>query len=246
MSAHGLLEERLTECGSASLQAIVEAAVRVVAPERYRVPPESLSGLLWFGSALAGPGAAAYVNARWGDPVHRWARALDWLHEVTATEACEQVLAASAAVTRLASVGVEGADGTLARLKLYFRLDGQLRLAALGISAEQLAALGEFIGIMFDAGSIPATGLLVCLGVDTLGRFVDVKLDICGHCLALQPRAAAARLRRLSDSFGLALDPLDAMRIGHLTNLAFVGCGVTWSGETRVKTYLKGHGRNEH
>ena len=200
------------------------------------------SGAIWTCAGLDGAGAAVYVDARWGALEERWPRTIEWIHGFTGRPPCAALLAAATAATRLAAVSVEGRDLAGARVKLYFRVAGTVSLADLGFNPWQRSVLSEFAATLGGHQHLASEGLLLCLGLDAeTGGLRDVKLDVCGHCLAFDRAQFAAWLDRVRVSLGVMTGDLDAMRIGERTDLAFIGCGVTGAGEPRVNVYFKGH-----
>jgi hypothetical protein len=200
------------------------------------------SGAIWTCAALAGPGAAIYVDARWGGIDDRWPSTMRWIQGFTGRPPCAAVRAAGAAGTRLAAVSVEGHDLSGARVKLYFRVGEAVSLAEIGCNAWQRSVLSAFAETLGGSGRIDREGLLLCLGLDAeTGGVRDVKLDVCGHCLGFDSERFGEWLERIGTSLGIVTDDLGAMRLGERADLAFVGCGVTAAGDPRVNVYFKGH-----
>ena len=145
-------------------------------------------GSIWIGLPLLGRGVAIYVNGRVLGAQVAWGRVSDWLGALNGSQIAEQIQLLSSGRAELASVGVEGADAATALIKLYFRLQPPITFRGLDVNASQRAALAEFVdcivGSRIDA-RLAANGILICIGISAhSGDITDVKLDLCGHCLA--------------------------------------------------------------
>jgi hypothetical protein len=207
------------------------------------VPLSVLSrGSMWVGVPLAGRGAAIYVNGRVHDDRVAWERVSRWMRALTGSSIAERIRLEWSGRAELASIGVEGADADTAQIKLYFRLGAAIPLSDFAANASQRAALATFVECLAGDAALPRHGILVGLGVSARsGVLTDVKLDLCGHCLAFDAGSFAHALRAVETAFGLPEETLSAMKIGERSDVAFVGCGVSISGEPRVNVYFKHH-----
>lgn len=200
------------------------------------------TGAVWTCAGVSGAGAAAYIDARWGTPAAQWARTISWIGTLTGRPVCAEVLAAAHGPTQLAAVAIEGSRASDARVKLYFRLLAAASLDTLGFGVRQRDVLAQFVDALVGDRLVSRMGVLLCLGLAAQsGSLRDVKLDLCGHCLALGPGELASTADRLASAFRAGPIDVAAMQPGVLTDLAFVGCGVTSAGEPRVNVYFKGH-----
>jgi hypothetical protein len=198
-------------------------------------------GSMWIGVPLLGRGAAVYVTGRLFDPPVAWSRVAAWLRALNGSSVVERIQAVAGDRAALASIGIEGADAATAQIKLYFRLSAPLHLGAL-IAPAQRDILATFADCMAGDARLARHGILIALGVSAgSGDVTDVKLDLCGHCLALDPGSFARAISAVETAFGLPADTCHAMQVGRQSEVAFVGCGIGVTGDPRLNVYFKAH-----
>lgn len=202
--------------------------------------PELAVGTLWLGLPLDGPGLGLYLNGAWGDGQTRWDRVFGWLLAQGVPE--EASLASVTALRQLAhvsSVGVDTATGGYVRLKVYFRLDRLAPLADFGAALWAVPLIKDFLFEVVGDRQIPSAGLVFCVSfLPGQAEVVDVKVDVCGHCLGDQVDWHC--LDRVADLVGTRQVDWSAWDLGRATQVAFLGLGSRRDGSARWNVYLKG------
>lgn len=198
-------------------------------------------GTLWLGIPLDSAGIGLYLNGAWGGGPQRWARVVRWLRAEGVPEAASGAsIAAVSGFAHVSSLGIDLAGSGGSRLKVYFRLDRSVSLSDFGVAMWTDPRLRSFLAEVVGDRRLPLAGLVFCLsfspGVD---RVVDVKVDVCGHCLG--DRADwPALFDRLSAVMGTASIDWAPWELGQSTQVAFLGAGSRRGGSTRWNVYLKG------
>lgn len=197
------------------------------------------SGALWLATDLDRRGLGLYLSGRWGSNVGRWRRVRRWLR-AAGVESPASLLHRVERVGRLASVGLEGVPGGELRLKVYWRMVGACRLDELLIPVLSDGPQRAFLETLLADGSIRRSGLLLCLSVSPGGsEWVDGKIDLCAHCMPATAERWSARLAALSDRLGLVESGLSSVLASGAAEVAFVGHGLSQSGDSRLNVYLK-------
>jgi hypothetical protein len=203
--------------------------------------PELAVGTLWLGLPLGGPGLGLYLNGAWGNGQARWDRVARWLlaqgvHE----EASSASVTALRELAHVSSVGVDTATGGYTRLKVYFRLDRLAPLADFGATLWTRPLIGEFLVEVVGDRRMSAAGLVFCVSFEPgKAEAVDVKVDVCGHCLGDQVDWPLC-LERVADLVGTRQVDWSAWDLGRSTQGAFLGLGCRLDGSARWNVYLKG------
>lgn len=203
--------------------------------------PELAVGTMWLGIPLDGPGIGVYLNGAWGDGPARWGRVSRWLSsQGVPAQAWSGSLDAVSRAAHVSSVGVDLAADGGQRLKVYFRLDRPTALADLGVDLLTDPSLLAFLAEVVGDTRLPLAGIVLCMSFNPgAGRVVDVKADVCGHCLGQRPDWPA-RLDRLAVLMGSPPVDWEAWELGRRTQVAFLGTGVRLGGGARWNVYLKG------
>ena len=238
------LSDTLAVKADASLENVVKETLANHLPVDLAAHPGLQAGTLWLGVAL-GPtgGIALYLNGQWGTPQQQWERVRRWLSQRlpddTAREKIFSHLSECAIVT---SVGLEGVSDQHLRYKLYFRLTDRVSFGELGIDLLQAEPLAYFLDSTMTHHELPNSGLVFCLGFSPkTGAISDAKIDLCGHCLAPIVTNWPLLLETLAEQLELPLSStFQAAARHHLTEIAFLGCGVKHDGSLRLNLYLKG------
>ena len=217
---------------------------------------EHIAGL-WVGFAMNDMGKSRvrlYANNGWGDLSERWLRLIDGLRRLNAGgfgARLEPLLP-----LLLASFSPAGLAVTLSALppvcKLYLRPIASPWLATHALARAVLGQRsGSFIsalegGLGQSMETLPERALIVSMAGSASGGPLDLKLDLCGHCLFQEDTQATRIIERLAALFELDASPYHAMienlcladtRMPHKM-VAFVGVGANPSGECRMNLYL--------
>jgi hypothetical protein len=221
-----------------------DGVLRLIAetlPLDVRAVPALSVGTLWLGMPLLGGGLAVYVNGAWGEEHEQWERIDGWLEAAgVSRRARAPSLRALRGRARVASIGMDIAPDGACRLKVYFRLRVAAPLGTLGDPLWTHDALVRFLTLGVGERPISAQGLVFCLAFEHAAAHpVDVKVDICGHCLA--PRADVDEvLRRTANAPGVQVPQLRPWRGRPDVEVAFIGMGASADGTIRCNVYLKG------
>jgi hypothetical protein len=200
-------------------------------------------GTLWLGVALQGAALGVYVNGAWGSGDERWERVGRWLtEEGVPASAWLTPLTAVRSVAHLSSVGLDLAPDQPPRIKVYFRLDRPAQLADFGASLWTEPLLRAFVREIVGDRQIPLSAFVFCVGFQPeRPNLVDVKVDICGHCLR-SGSDWTAKLQLAADISGTTLPPWLPrwQSVDDVPELAFIGLACRADGAVRWNAYFKG------
>lgn len=211
---------------------------------------------LWVGvaaGAAAQPRLRLYANNGWGDTSERWLRLIGALRLLNAGQfgASLQPLL-PLLVPAFSPVGFAVTVPAYPLLcKLYLRPIGirwsairELARATMATRADGLLAAIED-GLTRPLEALPDRAMVVSVAGSACGGSLDLKLDLCGHCMFHDDVEAAVAIERLSLSLGLDASPYRALieDIGESVALpgnlvAFVGVGRNATGADRINVYL--------
>ncbi|MEJ2675502.1 MAG: hypothetical protein P8011_09985 [Acidihalobacter sp.] len=234
------LERVAVETGATALLPRCDALIEHHATDRAYTLDTLNRGLIWLGAAVEGPGLAVFIDARaLGSDM--WGGVTSWLEETLpdCVEARALVTTLSGLATP-ASIGFEGLDAARGRAKLYWRLNRPELLNRLGHPLLGDPRFAAFLARVVGTRDMNLSGLVFCAGFDLAsGVLLDVKIDLCGHCLPQPPDAWQRTLTDLASDHGLVLPPLDAMPDSSTADIAFLGLGLSRTGAVRLNVYLK-------
>jgi hypothetical protein len=221
-------------------------------------PPDKdhIAGL-WVGLALgaaARPRIGVYANNGWGDASERWLRLIGALRVLNAGQfgaSLRPLLPLLVPVFSPAGFAITVPSSPLL-CKLYLRPTAPAWSAVRGLATAVLGShADEFIAGIENAferplEALPDHALVVSMAGSATGGALDLKLDLCGHCLT----NAGIENAKLIDRLGLALglDPIPyrdmiedlgefAMQVPN-DMVAFVGIGGDAIGRDRINVYL--------
>lgn len=199
------------------------------------------AGGVWLGLALNEPGVALYTNSRWGNEHDTWARARNWASALLLNpELALETIDRLSSTAHLVSLGIEGRDGADARAKMYFRLREAVSLERLAHDALSSGVVREFIDHVPRDGQVRSGSLWFGLGFSvTDGHLVDVKVDVCAHCVP-QTRATWTNIvRDHCERARLRSESLERAIAHGACEVALVGLGVSLDGAQRLNVYVK-------
>jgi hypothetical protein len=212
---------------------------------------------LWVGFAMDGrsrPRARVYANNGWGDQTARWLRLISGLRALDAGgfgASLQPLLPLLEPKFSPAGLAVT-LPSTPPLCKLYLRPLGPPWSAVRAVAREILGSnAGAFVAAIEDGleqslETLPERSVLLSVAGSAAGGPLDVKFDLCGHCLFEDDHRPARVVERLGRSFGLDTSTYDAMsedvggfgaRIPHHM-VAFVGVGASAAGEHRMNVYF--------
>ena len=209
----------------------------------------------------ARPRVRLYANNGWGEPTARWLRLISALRQLNAGRfgaGLQPLLALLVPAFSAAGFAVT-LPPSPPLCKLYLRPIAPpwstvraLAQAVLGPrSGGFITAIEDGLGQSLE--TLPERALIVSISGSAAGGPLDVKLDLCGHCLFEDDARPARVVERLGRSLGLDISPYRAMaedlgglrtRIPH-DMVAFVGVGSNAAGENRINVYLTPPALNE-
>ena len=212
---------------------------------------------LWVGCALDHTGQVRvrlYANNGWGNATARWLRLIAALRQLNAGgfgNALQPLL--TLLVPAFSPAGFAVTLPPAPRLcKLYLR---PLAYTGSAVRVVVRAVLGpgsdSFIrgleeGLEQSLDTLPERALILSTAGSAAGGPLDIKLDLCGHCLFDDDRQPARVIDRLGRSLGMDTSPYDAMtediagagRSMPHDMVAFVGVGANAAAENRMNVYL--------
>jgi hypothetical protein len=221
-------------------------------------PPDDdhIAGL-WVGLATGAttrPRVRLYANNGWGDTTARWLRLVDALRQLNAAQfaaSLQPLLPLLVPAFSPAGLAVTVPASPLI-CKLYLRPIASPWSALRALAPAILASRAEgFIAAIENAlaqslEALPDRALVVSMAGSAAGGALDLKLDLCGHCLFDDDAETARVIERLGLSLGLDASPYRAMiedlgqpavRVPN-EMIAFVGIGGTAIGKDRINVYF--------
>jgi hypothetical protein len=219
---------------------------------------------LWVGFAMGGearPRLRLYANNGWGEMSSRWLRLIAALRQLKAGH-----FGASLQPHLDLLVPAFSPAGFAITLppspplcKLYLRPIASpwstVRTLAQSIlgprSDDFISAIEKGFGKSLD--KLPERALIVSTAGSAAGGPLDLKIDLCGHCLFVDDIQPMIVVERLASSLGLDVSPYHAI-VEDLVGLgatiphkmfAFVGVGANSAGENRINLYLTPPALNE-
>jgi hypothetical protein len=211
---------------------------------------------LWVGVAAGAavqPRLRLYANNGWGDTTERWLRLIGALRLLNAGQfgASLQPLL-PLLVPAFSPVGFAVTIPAHPLLcKLYLRPIGIAWSAIRKLARTTLATGGDGLiaavqhGLARPLEAFPDHAAVVSVAGPACGGPLDLKLDLCGHCMFGDDAEATATIERWGLSLGLDVSPYRALiddvgesvaRPGSL--VAFVGIGRNSTGADRINVYL--------
>jgi hypothetical protein len=261
----GCPQSRLRQRTALTLIRIAEVFELVGAPGYGKIA-DVLAGLtpqdddhiagLWVGVAVGAavrPRLRLYANNGWGDTTARWLRLIGAMRRLNAGQfgASLQPLV-PLLLPAFSPVGFAVTVPASPLLcKLYLRPIGRpwsaIRELARTVLASRadgfIAAIENGMGRPLEA--LPDRAVLVSVAGFASGGPLDLKLDLCGHCLFNDDTEAAIAIERLSLSLALDASPyrVTIEDLGEPATLpgnrvAFVGVGGNANGGDRINVYL--------
>jgi hypothetical protein len=202
-------------------------------------PARHPDGVIWLAGELEGRGVAMYVDARDGG-VDPQARLHDWLEAVTRRSPDADLLVEAVSMGRVMSAGIEGASPKYARAKIYWRLARPEPLDASPIGLFSHPAFARFTTDVLGEREVSLDAIVLSAGISLpSAELADAKLDICccPRCVSLDADAAVTLATRLAAMQGVTLP--DIRPLLDVSDLAFVGFGLTRDLEARTNLYFK-------
>jgi hypothetical protein len=211
---------------------------------------------LWVGFTMGvgKPRVRVYANNGWGEIAERWLRVVRALRQLDAGgfgASLQPHLPLLVPNYSPAGFAIT-APASPALCKLYLRPINDpwisLRVLARSLLGEHARPLLAGIEDSFAQSleKLPPRALLVSVAGNAAGGALDLKIDLCGHCLFENDSHAAHIIERLANSFGLdsapfsdTMEDLGLAAMSARTNLAaFVGVGGNVIGNNRINVYL--------
>jgi len=227
---------------SRSLAALCDRTLNCYLPKDVAEFARFSSGVLWLGAGINTPGCAMYVDARGKEGIQAaWDWAERWLTAILpdATEA-KRAIAALRDCAYLQSIGIEGSNLENVRAKLYWRFSRPTRLDRLGIELFQNQDLATFLTLVIGDNILQLTGIVPSLGlVIATGKMVDVKVDVCGHCLAYRPDQWISVVNHCTQQYGLVTFAIAEALAQNRSAVSYLGMGCDTQGKLRLNLYLK-------
>ena len=217
---------------------------------------EHIAGL-WVGFAMDRDGGAClnlYANNGWGDSETRWLRLIGALRQLKAGgfgSELQPLLPLLVPVFSPAGFAV-----TLPPFppicKLYLRPFAEPWTTVRALAQVLLSSGSDtFLGAIEDGferalETVPPSALILSTSGPAAGGLLDLKLDLCGHCLFENDFAPVRAVERLGRAVGLDTSGYHAMAedfgargtpLSH-EMVAFVGVGQNAAAENRINVYL--------
>ncbi len=239
-SIHTLLHA-LEIGGAPGLRAATERTLALVVPETKEARAAYNDGFVWVALTPGSSGIAFYLEASPLGVEGGWQVAERWLAEVLpASGHALELIGRLAQTGVVASLGLEGANPVDARAKVYFRLAQPTSLESLGVDLLVSTPVMRFLDLVAADRSIDLDGLVMSAGFSlATGELADVKLDLCGHCLAYSAAEWLDVIERCRSEYNLAEIPVEAALASEECEVAFLGLGVDVNQTCRLNVYLK-------
>jgi hypothetical protein len=242
---HQCARETLCRCleahGLRALSRLAETTYDMVIPSNAEGRSAYRQGFVWIAMSPDQSGVAAYFEMAPHGREQGWDVTRKWLDStLSSSRKADQAIAGLRELCSVASVGFEGSAPQNVRAKVYFRLTRPQSLDVLGLELLKTVEMRDFLGIAMGEYGVDCQGLVMSIGFNVAtGDLVDIKVDLCGHCLSYDPAGWLDVLQRLSRRFGLSLPSLDAALTSHDCAVAFVGLGLDTARKPRLNVYLK-------
>lgn len=241
LCAQGALDRCLEDHGAAALSGLAHSTLARLIPDTAEARRRYRQGFVWIAASPDNPGLAFYVEAAPLGQAEGWAATGEWLDEILpSSRAAGEALASLREHGVVASVGLEGTEPGNCRAKIYFRLARSMPLGQLGLDLLRSEEVARFLHLAMNERGVDLEGLVLSVGLSVeSGEVVDVKVDLCGHCLTYENDRWIAVTEGLAREFGLVPPALsDALARGNC-KVAFVGFGLDVARETRLNVYLQ-------
>lgn len=216
---------------------------------------DRLHGGMWAGVAhFAGsaPAFLVYANVGWGGEFERWQRVTTCLGELAATDFARRLrVVAQEIVPHFAPAGLAIAiSGEPPLIKLYLRPKtepwqaGRHLLARAAEGGRDIAQRIEVALGPHRLSRLRPSSLLMSMAGTADAQNLDVKVDLCGHCVFTSERDARARVARLAGLLSLSTEPYVAAissledgpsRVAH----DFLGVGWEPGRGPRINVYVQ-------
>jgi hypothetical protein len=236
--ARATLRRVLRRFGASALASLAEGTFDRLVPA---VRADYRHGMMWIGVTPGQSGVAAYAELAPLGRTGGWDAVAAWLR---ATLPDDRV--AAGIIDKLrehcvpASAGFEGSAPGDTRVKIYFRLAHTMGLPDLGLDLLCSAEVVDFLRLAMGTFGVDQDGLVMCVGFELrTGAFADIKLDLCGHCLAHGRDAWIDVVDRIVRRLELAPIALDEALLRQRCEVAFIGLGLDVAREPRLNVYLK-------
>lgn len=226
---------------SASLSELAMQTLRQFIPESVNERSHYHQGFAWLALSPEQSGFAFYLETAPLGRAAGWDAVQAWLAQVLPSDqTAQQIVAKLSQHCVVASVGLEGRDVQHCRAKIYFRLAQSMPLAELGIDLLVQAPMMEFLSLTMGEFGVDREGLVMSAGFSvSTGALMDVKLDLCGHCLTYQNHEWLKVIDQLVQHFGLTPFSLEDILLHKACQVAFIGLGLDAHLQPRLNVYLK-------
>jgi hypothetical protein len=225
---------------SDDISPLVNTTLAHLLPQSAEERARYLNGFLWIAVSPGRPGVAFYAELAPLGEAAGWQKVEQWLGCVLPQSRISgQVLAALRRHAVPASAGLEGRSKDDLRVKIYFRLKQTLPLDRLGIDLFADGQVAEFLRMAMGNFGVDRDGLVLCVGFSVAtGELADVKVDLCGHCLAYAEDEWPRVVSSLTSRWDLAPLPVEDALKKHGCKVAFLGFGLDSAGNRRLNLYL--------
>jgi hypothetical protein len=241
------LRRVLADNGLESFSRLSEQARLTVLPSTPEERRRYTSGFIWIAASLLKPGIGFYLEAGPLGQAAGWEAAIELLRKLSpAPELALGLIDGLKDKTIVASIGLEGTTQANSRIKIYFRLAGQMALSDLGVELFNAQEMNRFLNIAMADFGLDLDGLVLCLGLSASdGQLADVKIDLCGHCLTYSQERWVEVVDRCLSEFSLQPIPVRQALEGGDCSVAFIGFGMEREGQPRLNLYLQASEREE-
>ncbi len=198
------------------------------------------SGPVCLAANIAGPGVAAYIDARSGGR-HSLQQTRLWLESCLAEPAAALgLLEQMQPFGTLEAVSLEGTNADRVLAKIYWRPSTQFCLADLPEPLFDDPLFHQFLHLSMTDKVLSGCGIMFSVGfrLDN-GKLFDARINLCGHCLAYSASRWPAIVNQCTDLIGAEVLPLEHfMAKGHF-DVSFLTMGLTVNHESRINCYVR-------
>lgn len=234
----------IDESQSSELKEIATKTIDMLLPDNMDERKIYKQGFVWIGVSPQKPGIAFYLEMAPLKHEKGWLRVENWLmHILPNTNEAIVIINKLKKYCIVASAGLEGSTLENSRAKIYFRMRESYNFADLKeIDLFSSVAMKDFMTIATAQYDVDSEGMVMSIGFNLLtGVLVDVKTDLCGHCLRYSPAEWSSVIATLSKRYSISSPDMELILNSKEYQIAFIGLGLTIDHTPRLNIYIK-HG----
>lgn len=241
LCARDTLVNCLESCGSRDLIELAGITFSKLIPSDDKEHSLYRNGFTWIAASPNHAGIAFYLDAEPLGQEKGWAAASEWLDRILPSDkSAKKTIEKLSKSCIIASMGLEGSTHENVRAKIYFRLSRQMSLSQLKLDLLSSEEIVYFLHTAMGEVAVDLNGLVFSVGFGVKsGDLVDVKIDLCGHCLAYRKGEWLNIVEHLTNRFAISPIPASNALDHSDCEVAFIGLGLDKEHNPRLNVYLK-------